>query len=542
MVERTDEVAAQQAPSGDTSGSAPDAGEGPAPARALQSLPELLRWVWRQLTSMRTALLLLFLLALAAVPGSIFPQRGTRPADVTDFLSRHPFAGPLLDRLSAFNVYASVWFAAIYLLLLISLVGCLVPRSLRHVQALRGVPPVAPRNLSRLPAHDSFVSSRSPAEIADSARQLLSRRRWRVVIRDGAVCAERGYLREVGNLTFHFALLLLLAGMAISSLFGTRGQALVIQGDTFTDTISRYSSFGAGRAASIDNLPPFSFTLTRFSATYEEQGAQRGAPRSFRADLLVRSSPERPGHPTVVEVNRPLVIGSTKVFLIGHGYAPHLTVRDGVGRVVLSSAVIFLPRNAMFLSTGVVKIPDARPSQLGFRGLLLPTAGLDPVAGPVSTFPAADSPALLLVAWKGDLGLDNGVPQSVYTLDTTRMTQVGGKGLRVGDRWALPGGLGSVTFDGVDQYATFDVAHDPGKGLVLVAALLALAGLMVSLFVRRRRLWVRASPQAGGGSLVEIAALAKAEDSGLPQAVSAVLTALHTPPPPSSKANRSEPQ
>jgi len=112
-----------------------------------------LRWAWRQLTSMRTALLLLFLLALAAVPGSVFPQRGSSTGDVGQYLAQHPGIGPLLDRLGMFDVFGSPWFSAIYLLLFVSLVGCVVPRSVQHARALRARPPAAPRNLDRLPEH-----------------------------------------------------------------------------------------------------------------------------------------------------------------------------------------------------------------------------------------------------------------------------------------------------------------------------------------------------------------------------------------------------
>ncbi|MEY4311007.1 MAG: hypothetical protein RLZ71_933, partial [Actinomycetota bacterium] len=48
------------------------------------------RWFWRQLTSMRTALILLLLLAVAAVPGSLYPQRSADPNGVTTFFQTQP--------------------------------------------------------------------------------------------------------------------------------------------------------------------------------------------------------------------------------------------------------------------------------------------------------------------------------------------------------------------------------------------------------------------------------------------------------------------
>jgi cytochrome c biogenesis protein len=488
---------------------------------------ELLRWCWRQLTSMRTALVLLFLLALASVPGSVFPQQATNPGDVSTYVAEHPALAPLLARLGMFDVFGSIWFSAIYLLLFVSLLGCVIPRSLMHVRAMRARPPAAPRNLSRMPEHRSYTTAASPETVIEAARAGLRTRRWRVASTGGpdfTVAAEKGYLRETGNLVFHIALILILAGIAIGELWGTSGSVIVVQGTAFANTMSRYDSFSAGPRADVNDLPPFSLVLTSFSATYQQGGPQNGAPRSFSAKVLVRDTPNSPERSTTINVNEPLVIDGTKVFLIGHGYAPHVTVRDGQGRVVLSQAVPFLPRDGMFTSQGVVKAPDAQPTQLGFEGFFLPTAEIDPQRGPISTFPAAELPALVLVAYKGDLGLDDGTAQSVYVLDTSKMKQAGApKLLAVGQSMVLPDHLGSITFDGVEQFASFSIAHDPGRDPVFIAAMTALAGLMLSLFVRRRRIWVRATPTADGRTLVAVAGLARVEAGGLAGEVDAVL-------------------
>jgi cytochrome c biogenesis protein len=492
----------------------------------------MLRWAWRQLTSMRTALGLLFLLALAAVPGSVFPQRATNPGDVATYLAQHRALGPWLERFSMFEVFGSPWFAAIYLLLFVSVVGCVVPRTGQHLRALRARPPAAPRHLDRLPEYRAYTTAAEPATVLDAAARTLSSRHWRVERGDASVAAERGYTRETGNLVFHAALVGLLAAVAAGALFGTKGNVVVVEGSSFANTLTRYDSFSSGRLASPADLPPFSFTLDRFSATYQRGGPQDGAPRSFAAEVMVRDQPSAQPRPVTVKVNDPLEVDGTKVFLIGHGYAPHLTVRDGRGRVVLSTAVPFLPRDRNFLSQGVVKVPDARPTQLGFRGIFLPTAHLDPVLGGVSTFPAADDPQLLLTLFTGDLGLDTGDPQSVYVLDTSRMKQVAGRAMLPGQTWTLPDGLGSVTFDGIRQFASFSVAHDPGTKPALVAVLLAISGLMLSLFVRRRRVWVRAGAQPDGRTLVAVGGLARAESGGLAATVDDLLDQLRAAVPP----------
>jgi len=180
----------------------------------------------------------------------------------------------------------------------------------------------------------------------------------------------------------------------------------------------------------------------------------------------------------------------------------------------------------------VIKVPDARPSRLGLVGMLLPTAMIAANGQPVSVFPDLGNPRLLLTGYTGDLGLDSGVPRSVYELDTSRMHQLGssqGQPFRVmlapGQSVPLPGGVGSVTFDGVRRYAALDIRHDPSDGWALAAALLTLAGLVASLFVRRRRVWVRTSGE-GATTVVEAAGLARREDPGLAVEVAAVLDSM----------------
>src|SRR6202522_2775463 len=139
-----------------------------------------LRWAWRQLTSMRIALVLLFLLALASVPGSILPQEGNNPAGVTQYFASHKTLAPLLNHVGLFNVFAAPWFAAIYLLLFASLVGCVVPRTFRLAGSARTLPPRAPRNLTRLPQSAEYTTALAPAQAADVAARVLSSRGFRL--------------------------------------------------------------------------------------------------------------------------------------------------------------------------------------------------------------------------------------------------------------------------------------------------------------------------------------------------------------------------
>src|SRR5215469_11349716 len=164
-----------------------------------------LRWGWRQLTSMRTALVLLFLLALGSVPGSVLPQQGSDPAAVRQYYASHPSLAPWLNHLGLFNVFAAPWFAAIYLLLFTSLVGCVVPRTFKLAGSARTPPPRAPRNLARLPHWSSYACGLPPQAAVESAASVLGGHRFRLRRSDAAradqgsaehwVSAEKGYLR-----------------------------------------------------------------------------------------------------------------------------------------------------------------------------------------------------------------------------------------------------------------------------------------------------------------------------------------------------------
>jgi cytochrome c biogenesis protein len=471
-----------------------------------------LRWGWRQLTSMRTALVLLFLVGLGTVPGSFLPQRALAPEKVTEFFADHKTLAPLLDRMSLFDVFGAPWFAAVYILLFISLAGCVLPRSWQHFQHIRSRPPKAPRNLGRLPQTASHETDAAPDEVLAEAVKVLKERRFRVDTYDDHVAAEKGYLRETGNLVFHLALLVLLFAVGSGAAFGYKGNVLVTEGEGFSNTLTSYDAFKGGRAFSSSGLPPFTVWVDSFKAGYLVDGPNRGQPISFAAKIRYQKNPKAPVRPYDLQVNHPLNVDGARVYLLGHGYAPRFTVRDGKGQVAFQGAVPFLPMNeATYASEGVIKVPDAQPDQLGFIGLFWPTAVPDAQGKVTSAFPAAWNPQVALFAFKGDLGLSNGAPQSVYKLETAKLKPIvmgnQTKPLAVGQTETLPGGAGSVTFDGYRQYVTLQVNHDPGRVPALAAAITAILGIVTSFLVRRRRVWVRARAADDGRTVVEVGGL-----------------------------------
>ncbi|MGI8328432.1 cytochrome c biogenesis protein ResB [Actinomadura scrupuli] len=460
---------------------------------------------------MRTALILLFLVALGSIPGGLLPQRGQAPEQVAAYIADHGSLGSWMDRFSLFDVFAAPWFAAIYILLFVSLAGCVIPRILKHGQNVRARPPAAPRNLGRLPQSASYRTDATPEEALGGARDLLKGRRFRVDAHEGSVAAEKGHLGETGNLIFHLALLVLLFSVGSGAAFGYKGNVLVTEGGAFSNTLTNYDAFKPGREFSADELAPFTISLDEFHASYITSGKNIGQPTSFYAKVRYKdgSGPEKPYD---LRVNHPLGVGGTKVYLLGHGYAPTFTVKDGKGQIAFQGSVPFLPmEERTFTSEGVIKAPDAQPTQLGFYGIFFPSAAPDQAGKTISAFPAPLNPRVSIVPFKGDLGLDTGVPQSVYKLEGLGKTlfPVGkAQGLQVGQTLTLPDGAGSITFTGYQQWVSLALNHDPGRVPALAAAVIAIFGIVTSFLIRRRRVWVRASAADGGRTVVEVGGLA----------------------------------
>jgi cytochrome c biogenesis protein len=475
-----------------------------------------LRWAWRQLTSMRTALILLFLLAIASVPGSVLPQQGIDPSAVSQYYTSHPSLAPILNRLSLFSVFAAPWFAAIYLLLFLSLAGCVLPRTLRLVGAARQQPPRAPRRLARLPMAASFATGLTPDEALSAASRFLGRRRFRLRTGDGWVSAEKGYLREVGNLLFHIALLALLASVGIGGIFGYKANRLLVAGQSFADTPTALDVFRPGRLVNASNLAPFSVALQHFSATYVKSGPQADEPETFNAALRYTASPGARARSFALRVNHPLTVDSVSVYLIGHGYAPQFKVTNAAGTVVFNEPVPFIPvEQSGLTSEGVVKVPGASPSQLGFAGVFLPSA-VQADGRLESDFPAALNPRVSLVSYAGNLGLNSGQSQSVYQLDLSGMHRlsISPQPLAVGQSMKLPNGEGTITFTGYRQWISLAITYDPGQLPALISAVLALAGLILSFMVRRRRVFVRAASGPDGATIVDVGGLARSDAAG----------------------------
>lgn len=522
-----------------------------------------LRKAWHWLTSMRTALALLFLLALAAIPGSLLPQRDLNESNVTDFIESHGKVAEIYDKLQLFDVFSSIWFQAIFILLMISLVGCIIPRSWEHYKAWKTPPTRAPKYLDKMPLHAEGHSEHSPEEIEEATRKLL--KKWRVSETSAeddraglkSFSAERGYARELCNLIFHIALVAILVTVAAGRMVNYEGQVIVVtesgsqgkeasleQSTEFCNTsTSNYDSFRAGSLFDGTGLHPFCFVAHDFTADYLDNGQAEmfssNVSYSEGDDIYTDHSSWKDYE---LSVNHPLRLSHNRVYLQGHGYAPTVTVEwpNGEKR---TQTIQFRPDDMVrFLSSGVMRFdppagmyPDLferRQNQIAIQGLFAPTAQWSGENGQLltSAYPGLTDPALAIDIYRGDAGLDTGTAQSIFDLDSSlvhsgQLQKIDRVNLSQNESVTLDDGT-KVTFEGASQFANYQISYDPFQKWVLVSALLMLVSLVGSLVIKRRRIWVRISPAADGGTDIQMGGLARTDRAGWSEEFYAVYRAL----------------
>jgi cytochrome c biogenesis protein len=472
----------------------------------------IFQWIWRQLTSMRTALILLMMLGLASIPGSLFPQRNQNPMKVREFATANPTLSHWLDKIGIFDVYSSAWFSAIYILLFISLIGCVLPRSFEHLKAIGKKPPLTPKYLDRMEGFSELERERDGA--LDAAERWLKKNRFRVRREESSISAEKGYSRETGNLLFHLSLIMILFAVAAGGLLGSKGEAILNVGDRFINTPTSYDNISFAKFQGEGGMVPFSLRILDFKASYD---IKTNAPTDYTLKVAAANPIGSKEELKTIKVNSPLTYGSTKIYLQANGYSPVVAVRDKTGKLIFEGPVTFLPQDGNLTSIGAIKLPDMSP-QIGMVASFLPTADRSPKRGAFSAFPEVLDPRLLVSVWMGDLGLDNGTPQSVYRVDTSKMERIGLKALRLGDIYNF--GEGTLTFEGYKSWVNLQIVDDPGKIYALVGAILAILGLLTSLFTRQRRIWIKVEER------VQIAGLAKNGVPGLDEELASLKRAL----------------
>ena len=473
----------------------------PSPPRTAAGA--LLRNTWRGLTSMRTALILLFLLAVAALPGRAAAAALARTQRRRPVLHRPPDARARCSTgLGFFDVFATPWFAAIYLLLFISLDR--LPGAAHDRAGPRPARPAGRHAAQPRPAARTTRSARPSTSRSPSSRRARARTAARLARRRGAtspggvrtISAEKGTLREVGNLVFHLSLLGLLVGVRRRQdrrLRGPGHRAWPAAASSATPASSATTPSVPACASTAPDLEP---VLRARRRLHRHLRARRAARALRRRRRLPDGGGPRRGHRRVA-APRPsrsttrCASTASRVYLLGHGYAPRFTVTfpDGQQR---DGRVQWRPVDqTTLLSEGATKIDppgvtdeaqrrtqparDHRPARahlLGRPGRHVGVPGAGRPRGRRRR--AARRPRARRRARRSRSSRSTGAWST-----QGRLVRVARENMRPGDEITLDDGT-RVRFDGVRDWVSLQVSHDP----------------------RRRRCWSSAVFAAGGPDAV----------------------------------------
>jgi cytochrome c biogenesis protein len=524
-----------------------------APMRAMQRLGG-----WKMLRSMRTAIWLLIALGVATLIPTFIPQRITNEAKVLEYAEGNSFWYQVAERLQLFDVFSAPWYVAIYGALLFVLLMCLIPRTRAYVQQWRravarprtGLPP-------RVPFEESWTTDVAPDDAARIVRATLRRKWFRcgTANDDGQWVAEKGASREGGSLVFHWSFFVLMLGLAISANLGYRGFATIIEGQRWTDTPIAIDRYDPPALFADSAHPGFTVQLDEFYVGFLDNGV----PSDFISKVRVLED-GREVFRKDVGVNSPLQWKGVKLHQTSFGWAARVVVRSPDGAELTDRWIALRPSGPRNSWTGAVKL-DGNGDDTALQFYLLPTAVVLTRAQAVQFRdelgdrvllagrpgpPTADSPAMLFRNWKGDLRLDQ--PQDVNSVNTDGLTLTDVGVTRLADpAFTMNDGL-RVEFPELRQYSVFQVKKDPGIPVIALAAVLILGGLVPSLYVYRRRLWVwvRPTPETTGdgdsdglgggrGSVITLGGIAYQRKEAFPDEFAGLVDVLRSACPPAAE-------
>ena len=224
----------------------------------------------------------------------------------------------------------------------------------------------------------------------------------------------------------------MLVSVAVGGLFGYSGQRILVEGDTFVNTLVGYDQFTPGHQLPEQPAPALlgrSWTSSEITFDRESQG-KFGQPIDFTADVTTKETPDAPAKKEVLKVNDPLSASaapaSTSPATATPPWSPSATAP-----ATSPCRVPWSPSSRARTTTRrvVIKVPDAKPEQLAFAGFFLPTAFVTDKGVSFSGDPELINPQLSLNSYFGDLGLDDGAPQNVFELDVKKLTPLNARNL-----------------------------------------------------------------------------------------------------------------
>jgi cytochrome c biogenesis protein len=421
--------------------------------------------LWRLFTSVNFAVVQIVAIALLAVvgitvrqlPGFAFRSAGDYAAEMNRIRSIYePVLGvglvDAMERLQLFHVFTSTPFSVALLFLVVSIIICTLDRTPRLWQqsaTIRVVQPPAYFD-PRLPDRVSIAAA--PGLSAETVRAALRRHRFSVreaVGPDGVrfLYGDRNRWTKLATLVSHLGLILFLVAGLVTARLGDEQGLVVAEGDTLT-----VQPIGTPGLLLVENR------------AFDAPGLDTGTPSDFTTDLAVYRDGQLLAE-KVVRVNDPLSAGGYTFHQNGFGPAPDLEIRSTVDGSVLWSGPVPLTDAAAGRPFGAMPIPGRK------FGLQLLLDRTEDGVGTLIALPYAVRGTLP----DGRPDIVEGFPVLVVRGEVMRM-----EGLDL-----------SVELRGFSEYTLLIAKRDPGAPIVWAAFATLLAGLAITFYLPRRRVWAR---------------------------------------------------
>ena len=441
-----------------------DGPDGGSAAAASEAASDVLNRIWRFFISMRTGLWLILCLGLLSLAGTLLEQAPagmdaqTYASFVASVHSKYGGWTPVLDRLGLFNVFTSIWFKAITVLLTTSVLACSVNRAPRLWKlAFHPRTRMSETFFTHAPLRADILLPAGPEVASDEVRKVLRSNHFRTVTdtddEGTSLYADRFRWGPFGTVIAHLSFVIILLGFFLSSTTGFKNTSFIASvGDAAVPV-------GHGTGLSVKAMS--------FNDTYYADGS----PKDYVSDLVLYKNGVQVNR-QMVRVNHPMAQDGVSFFQSAFGIAAAVTVTDSAGKTIYSA-----PVPLMFQS-------DDGTHSIGEFAMASQGLSVYVVA------PASGKPDPNIAAGQMQLEVDQSgktSPLATEVVNQGKPTTIAGL---------------TYTFQRTQMYTQLIVAHDPGANFVWVGSALLVLGLVLVFFFPHRRVWVRVRKTSGGSEIL----------------------------------------
>jgi cytochrome c biogenesis protein len=289
-------------------------------------------------SSMRFAISMLVILAIASMIGTVMKQNEPAPNYINQF---GPFWAAVFDKFSLYAVYSSWWFLLILVALITSTALCITRNGPKMVRDMRSWRDNVREDSLRNFHHKAEWTSHTPrTALALQTVERLKDAGYRAKIVDKGkgtlVAAKKGAANKLGYIFAHTAIIVILVGGMLDSDLPIRFQEYVLGKTAYAGigdindrghflsldnpTYRGSTGIAEGSSSQVVQVPrasgvlfqplPFTIKLNKFIIDFYSTGM----PRLFASEVVIHDTETGKTFPATIKVNEPLIYKGVAVY------------------------------------------------------------------------------------------------------------------------------------------------------------------------------------------------------------------------------------